>query len=223
MRTSLKRGREWVSRRGSERCPRRKTSATALEFSRPVCMTTISVKWTYLPLGTNVEVVVESKLQDFCLLGDNFICDLLRQRQNALHAIAKARGHLVILALFFQELNRQTLPLPPVVMPGTRTYLKRDAGNAKDSLRNWVQLVIVNALIVLYGCGIKTSAKTAPYLIALSTAFSIDPLIIGGSSFSSPSSSRSDKRRASAYATLVAGGDGLWQGTNGIICRESYF
>src|SRR5258706_12494287 len=53
-------------------------------------------------------------LQDFRLLGDNFICNLLHQRQNTLHPTAKARGHLVILVLFFQELNRQTLLLPPV-------------------------------------------------------------------------------------------------------------
>src|SRR5258706_9441238 len=35
--------------------------------------------------------------------------------QNTLHPIAKARGHLVKLVLFFQELNRQTLLLPPPV------------------------------------------------------------------------------------------------------------
>jgi len=54
-------------------------------------------------------------LQYFCLLGDNFICNLLHQRQNTLHPIAEARGHLIILVLFFQELNRQTLLLPPPV------------------------------------------------------------------------------------------------------------
>src|SRR5258706_7248223 len=46
-------------------------------------------------------------LQDFCLLGDNFIGNLPHQRQNTLHPIAKARGHLVKLVLFFQKLNRQ--------------------------------------------------------------------------------------------------------------------
>ena len=89
-------------------------------------------------------------LQDFSLLGDNFICDLLRQRQNTLHTIAKARGHLVILALFFQELNCQMLPLPSV-MPGKSAHLKRDAGNTKHSLCNWVQLTVVNVLHVLCG------------------------------------------------------------------------
>ena len=43
-------------------------------------------------------------LQDFCLLGDYFICNQLHQRQNTLHPVAKTRGHLVILVLFFQEL-----------------------------------------------------------------------------------------------------------------------
>jgi len=68
-------------------------------------MTTLSDGWTELPLGTSVEVVVGSKLQDFGLFGDDFICDLLRQRQNALHPIVKARWHLVILVLFLQELR----------------------------------------------------------------------------------------------------------------------
>ena len=92
-------------------------------------------------------------LQDFCLLGDNFICDLLRQRQNTLHTIAKARGHLVILVLFFQELIRKALLLPSVIQEA-RTHLKRDAGNTEDNLCNWVQLIGVNVLLALCGCGI---------------------------------------------------------------------
>ena len=51
--------------------------------------------------------------------------------------------------------------------------------------------------------GQPTSAKTAPYLMALSTDFSIDPLIIGVYSFSKPSSSWSDERRASPYADII--------------------
>ncbi|SRR5258706_8100297 len=47
-----------------------------------------------------------------------------------------------------------------------------------------------------------TSAKTAPYLIALSTDFSVDPLISGVYSVSNPSSSWSDERRASAYGDI---------------------
>ena len=91
------------------------------------------------------------------------------------------------------------------------TYLKRDVGNTEDSLCNWVQLGGVRALLVLCGLEQLTSANTAPYLIALSTAFSIDPLIIGAYSSSNPSSSWSDKRRASTYAKLLAGEDGYWQ------------
>ena len=51
--------------------------------------------------------------------------------------------------------------------------------------------------------GQPTSAKTVPYLIALSMDFSVDPLITGVYSFSNPSSSWSDERRASAYADII--------------------
>ena len=90
-------------------------------------------------------------LQYLCLLGDNFICDLLRQRQNALHSIAKARGHVVILVLFFQELNPRSL-LSASSVPVTMTYLKRDAGKTNDSLGNWVQLAGVNDNVFAF-CG----------------------------------------------------------------------
>ena len=59
--------------------------------------------------------------------------------------------------------------------------------------------------------GQLTSAKTAPYLIALSTDFSIDLLISGGYSLSNPSSSWSDERRAPAYANVNSWPDGEWQ------------
>ena len=52
-----------------------------------------------------------------------------------------------------------------------------------------------------------TSAKTAPYLIALSTDFSVDPLISGEYSFSNPSSSCSDERRASTYMKNILAGE----------------
>src|SRR5258706_9142601 len=55
--------------------------------------------------------------------------------------------------------------------------------------------------------GELTSAKTAPYLIALSTDFSINPLINGEYLSSNPSSSWSDERRASAYANITS-----WRG-----------
>ena len=69
--------------------------------------------------------------------------------------------------------------------------------------------------------GEPTSAKTAPNLIALSTDFSIDPLISGAYSVSNPSSSWSDERRAFAYADISDGMDGQWNDTNGIVGRES--
>ena len=57
-------------------------------------------------------------------------------------------------------------------------------------------------MLVLVNVGQLTSAKIAPYLIALSTDFSTDPLITGVYSFSNPSSSWSDERRASPYANI---------------------
>ena len=94
--------------------PRVNPSTMTLRLPRLICVTTLSKSEAYLPLGTNMEVVVRSKLQHFCLLRDNFICDLLHQRQNTLHTVTKAQCHLIILVLFFQELQRQTLLLPPV-------------------------------------------------------------------------------------------------------------
>ena len=58
------------------------------------------------------------------------------------------------------------------------------------------------------GIGELTSAKTAPNLIALPTDFSIDAPISGEYFSSNLSSSRSDKRRASAYADILSGQDG---------------
>jgi len=37
-------------------------------------------------------------------------------------------------------------------MQGARTNLKRDPGNTKDSLCNWVQLTGVKSLLILCGC-----------------------------------------------------------------------
>ena len=48
-----------------------------------------------------------------------------------------------------------------------------------------------------------TSVKTVPYLITLSTDFSINLLIIGAYSSSNPLSSWSDERRASPYADII--------------------
>ena len=139
--------------------------------------------------------------QDFGLFGDDFICHLLHQRQNTLHTIAKARGHLVILVLLLQELNREALLLPPIckwreqtsnvtlVTPKTAFAI---GFNYHGSISGSFHVEV----------GQPTSAKTAPYLIALSTDFFINPLINGVYSLSNPSSSWSDERRASAYADI---------------------
>ena len=145
-------------------------------------------------------------LQDFCIFGDYFICGLLRQRQNPLHSIAKTRGHLVILVLFLQELQSSKVTSASGIQV-TSTNFKSDAGNTKGCLCNWIQLQGINFLLVLCEARELTSAKTAPYLIALSTDFSVDPLISGEYSFSSPSSSWSDERRASTYAGIIS-----WRG-----------
>jgi hypothetical protein len=76
------------------------------------------------------------------------------------------------------------------------TNLKRDSSNTEDSLCNWVQLTISCTCSV--GVGELTSVKIAPYLIALSTDFSINSPISGEYSLSNPSSAWSDERRASA-------------------------
>ena len=88
------------------------------------------------------------------------------------------------------------------------TNLKRDLGNTEDSLCNGVQLSGVNFMLVPCGTRQPTSAKAAPNLIALSTHFSFNPLIIGVYSFSNPSSSWSDERRASPYAEIIRCRDG---------------
>ena len=88
------------------------------------------------------------------------------------------------------------------------THLKRDAGKTNDSLGNWVELAGVNVFSFYGDAGRLTSAMVVLYLIAMSTVFSIDVLIIGAYSSSNPSSSRSNKRTASAYAKLLAGKGG---------------
>jgi hypothetical protein len=52
--------------------------------------------------------------------------------------------------------------------------------------------------------GELTSAKAAPYLIAMSTDFSIDSLISGEYVSSNSSRSRSDERSASAYTNNIS-------------------
>jgi hypothetical protein len=71
--------------------------------------------------------------------------------------------------------------------PLARTNLKRDFGNAEDSLCNWIELKCVNVWLGVH-LGELTSANTAPYLITLSTPLSIDLLISGEYSFNDSSS-----------------------------------
>ena len=92
--------------------------------------------------------------QDFCLFGDDFICDLLHQRQNTLHPVKKTGRYLVVLVLFLQELKPGGVTSAPDMLAAS-TNLKRDRGNTEDSLRNWVQLSGVNILRV--PCGGRTT------------------------------------------------------------------
>ena len=55
-----------------------------------------------------------------------------------------------------------------------------------------------------YDFGELTSAKTVPYLIALSTTLSVDASIIGECCFSNPSSSLSNECRDSAYTHNIS-------------------
>ena len=50
-------------------------------------------------------------LQEVRLFTDYFVRDNVRERQNALQPVAKARWDLVVLVLNLQELNGQVLPL----------------------------------------------------------------------------------------------------------------
>ena len=96
------------------------------------------------------------------------------------------------------------------------TNLKRDTGNTNDGLCNWIQLKAVNVLFVSAWMWRTTSAATALNLIALSTNFSVDPLISGEYSASNLSSSWSDERRATAYANIIS-----WRGWTVAMVRTS--
>jgi len=84
--------------------------AKAPKAPRQVCMTTLSDGRTDLPLGTSMEVVVGSKLQEIRLFTDDVFRNHVRERQNALQLVQNTRWYLVILVLFFQELDGQALP-----------------------------------------------------------------------------------------------------------------
>ena len=86
--------------------------------------------------------------------------------------------------------------------PAASTNLKRDSSETKKSLCDWIQLEGVNVLLVSV-CGL-TSAKAAPYLMALSTTLSVGPSIIGGYPSNNPSSSLSDERIDSACSNIIS-------------------
>ena len=139
--------------------------------------------------------------QDFCLFGEDSICHLLGQRQNTLYPITNSRRQLVILALFLQELNREALLLTPICQwraPTSNVTLETPRTAFGIGSNHQVSISCTFHAEV----GQPTSATTAPYSIVLSTDLSIDPLITGAYSFSNPSSSWSDERRASPYADI---------------------
>ena len=88
-----------------------------------------------------------NSLQEIRFFADDFICDLIRQGQNALQAIEKARRHFVIFVSFLQELSGQALPVASDTQVES-TNLKRDTGNTEDRLCDRVQLKGVNLLLV---------------------------------------------------------------------------
>ena len=139
--------------------------------------------------------------QHFRLFGDDFICYLVGQRQNTLHPIAKARRHLIILILFLQELHREWLLLTLMCQWRVQTS-NVTLVTPRTAFEIGFNYQVSISCSFHVAVGQPTSAKTVPYLIALSTDFSINPLIIGVYSFNNPSSSWSDERRASAYGDI---------------------
>jgi hypothetical protein len=89
----------------------------------------------------------EDLLQEVCLFTDDFLCDNVREMQDALQPLHKTRRYLVVLVLFFQELNSQALP-SAADRQATSTDLRRNVRNIEDSLCDWVQLQGVKALVV---------------------------------------------------------------------------
>ena len=51
--------------------------------------------------------------QEIRLFADDFFRDPVRKWQYTLQAVQKIRWYLIVLILFFQELNNQPLPLVP--------------------------------------------------------------------------------------------------------------
>ena len=140
-------------------------------------------------------------LQDFCIVGDDVVCNLLRQGQNPLHSITKARGQLVIFVLFLQELNRRAL-LPTLIRGWRAQTSNVTLATPKTAFAIGFNYQVSKYCSFYVNMEQLTSAKTAPHLIALSTDFSVDPLISGEYFFSNPSSSWSDERKVSTYAKI---------------------
>jgi hypothetical protein len=88
----------------------------------------------------------EDFLQEVCLFTDNFLCDNIRERQDAFQPVQKTRRYLIVLVLFFQELNGQTLPSADEQVASTN--LKHNIGNIEESLCDWIQLQGVNVLLI---------------------------------------------------------------------------
>ena len=87
-------------------------------------------------------------------------------------------------------------------MQAANTNFKGGTGKTEDSLCDRIQLEGVNHAD--FQLGELTSAKTAPYLMALSTILSVDAPIIGDCFVNNPSSSLSNECRDSACVDIIS-------------------
>ena len=145
-------------------------------------------------------------LQEFCLLADDFICDLVCKNQNALQSIQKGGGNLVVLVSFLQNLQSQASPRRLIGQQRTRTSNVTLARPKTAFVTGFNWKVSISCRFPYWRThrGDLTSAKMAPYLITLSTTLSVWASIIGEYFSNNPSSSLSDERRDSAYANIVS-------------------
>ena len=89
-------------------------------------------------------------LQGLCIFVDDIFRDYVRQRQNAIQPIEKARKCLVVFVLFLQELGVQALPFASE-MQAASTNLKRNLCNIEGSRCKSIHLKRVNVLLVSMG------------------------------------------------------------------------
>ncbi len=145
-------------------------------------------------------------LQDFCLLADDFICDLVCKQRNALQSIQKGRGNLVVSISFLQNLQGQTSPRRLLGQWRTRTSNVTLARPKTAFATGFNCRVSISCQFSYWRThiGDRTSAKIVPYFITSSTTLSVCSSIIGEYSSNNPSSSLSDERRDSAYANMVS-------------------